>query len=281
MKSKLNYALTFLNLHKSNFRCPICFSELNLCDKKLLCCNNHSFDISKKGTVMLLNTSNYHQSNIYNSNLFAHRRAFINNNFYNEVYNFISNYINGHFNEYDNLTILDIGCGEALHSMKLLNMIKSKYVYIGFDFSKDAINMASDYNSDDKFFFVGDLTNIPVKDDSVDIILDFLSPYNENELRRLSKKESIIIKISPGKEYLKELRENQEMDDYVNESEVENNIKKNFGKYEKYNLRNTYQITKKDYHNLIAMTPIREKKEKEEINNITIDLNIYIMKGGL
>lgn len=46
---------------------------------------------------------------------------------------------------------------------------------------------------------MADLNNIPLKDESIDIILNILSPSNESEMSRLLKKDGIIIKVTPKK----------------------------------------------------------------------------------
>ena len=48
--------------------------------------------------------------------------------------------------------------------MNILNSLKLNYVYYGFDYSKTAIDMASYYNSDVRFYFVADVNNVPIKD---------------------------------------------------------------------------------------------------------------------
>lgn len=279
MKSKFEYALNFLKYNLKKFRCPICFGDLVINNRSIVCKNNHLYDITKKGTVSLIDTSYYKQSNIYNKNLFVHRREFIKNNYYKDIYNFVATWLNENVDKIEPKNILDIGCGEAIHSIRILELLDFNYNYFGFDYSKDAINLASDYNSENRFFFVGDLTNIPIKNESIDIILDFLSPYNEKEINRLIKKGSIFIKITPGSEYLKEFRESENIGEYSNESLVENNIKANFTNYKKFNIKNVYSLKENDMDNLRNMTPIRNKTAKNNFDKITIDLNIYIIKG--
>ena len=36
------------------YKCPVCDSELRKSEKQYVCCNNHNFDISRKGYVNLL-----------------------------------------------------------------------------------------------------------------------------------------------------------------------------------------------------------------------------------
>ena len=54
-------------------------------NSSLVCCNNHTFDYTKKGSINLIKANNYKASNIYTKELFINRRNFINNNFYKEI----------------------------------------------------------------------------------------------------------------------------------------------------------------------------------------------------
>lgn len=83
------------NLEKNKyFTCPYCKKELLINENRLTCKQNHNFDISKKGSLFLINTKKYRPSPIYDTNLFKNRREFIENKFYNSIYNNIANIIN-------------------------------------------------------------------------------------------------------------------------------------------------------------------------------------------
>lgn len=250
--------------------CPLCKSKFNLGNHNLICENNHSFNISKKGTTILLGNNHYKESKIYNYDLFYNRRKFINEMFYKILYDKIKEIINK-----ENITIVDLGCGEGAHTINILNNLKN-YKYYGFDYSKIAIDLASDYNNENRFYFVSDVNNIPIKSNSVDVVLDILSPYNEKEIKRILKNDGLFIKVSPNKKYLKEIR--KDIGSYENNVEVEDNFKKNFKTYEKYIVTQTLPLTKENFVYLANMTPIN----KENLNyskSITIDLIIYVVRG--
>lgn len=275
MLKKRDYLLNFLNLYNI-FICPICHKELNNENNALRCENNHTFDYTAKGTINLIKTSNYKSSPIYNKELFYNRRSFIKNNFYYDVYVEINKILNN--TNYSSMSILDVGCGESTHSMLILEHFKKNYIYYGFDYSSDAINIASDYISDNNVFFKASVDNIPIKDNSIDVILDFLSPYNEKEFHRVLKKDGIIIKISPSSNYLKELRTIANLGEYQKEKEVYNTIENRFEVLDKKTICKTFSINKEQSIQLIKMTPMNNLSEKIELNKITIDLNIYVLK---
>lgn len=186
MQSKKEVGLNFIKKFYTDFICPYCKEKMYFAGESLKCTNKHTFDITKKGTINFIISPKIKESKIYNEKLFVCRRKFIENGYYADVYELIANEINDL--NLDDITILDLGCGEGIHSMNILGKIKSNYKYFGFDYSKCAINLASDYNSSNRFYFNGDVNNIPIASDSIDVIIDFLSPYSESEVKRVVKK---------------------------------------------------------------------------------------------
>ena len=144
MKSKKEQGLDFIKNNINNFICPYCKNSLVLNETSLKCPNNHTFDLTKKGTINFITSPKIKESKIYNEKLFTCRRKFIQKGYYEEVYNIIAETINSL--NLNNLSILDLGCGEGTHTINILNKVKSNYNYYAFDYSKSAINLASDYN---------------------------------------------------------------------------------------------------------------------------------------
>ena len=59
---------------------------------------------------------------------------------------------------------------------------------IGFDISKDAIQLAASHYFDDAFWCVADLAHSPFAGEQFDAILNILSPSHYEEFGRLLKK---------------------------------------------------------------------------------------------
>ena len=277
MNSKNTMAKDIFTNNISLFICPICHKQLSINNNSLVCINNHNFDISKKGTVSLYKTSKLKDDKLYSTNLFYNRRLFINYGFYQKTNNIIIDIIKKKFIK---PTILDLGCGEGTFGYNIKKEIENSLI-LGIDLSKAGINHASDYLPYNYLPILADLNNIPIKDNSCDVIINILSPINKNEVYRLLRDNGIIIKVTPKKEYLKELRNMLEIKEYENETVIENNILNNYIVEDKFETNETLQLTTETLNNLIEMTPLTKHKinnNNNKIDKITIALNIYILK---
>ena len=273
MQSKKEVGLNFIKKFYTDFICPYCKEKMYFAGESLKCTNKHTFDITKKGTINFIISPKIKESKIYNEKLFTCRRKFIENGYYADVYESIANEINDL--NLDDITILDLGCGEGIHSMNILSKIKSNYKYFGFDYSKCAINLASDYNGSNRFYFNGDVNNIPIASDSMDVIIDFLSPYSESEIKRVLKKGGLFIKVAPSSDYLIELRNANGLEKYQKQQEIIGNLGKHFKNILTENYHKTFKIEKDDVENLIGMTPLKLNMTNLKIEKVTIDLNVY------
>lgn len=141
-----------------------------------------------------------------------------------------------------------------------------------------AIEIASDYNYPNRFYFVGDVNRLPIKSNSIDIVLDILSPFNEKEVKRVLKNNGLFIKVVPNTYYLRELKESINMPLYSNADAIEHNLVTKFNIINKYSLKYNLPITKEEYVFLFNMTPIKNKVNYHDVSNITIDLIIYFTK---
>ncbi len=280
MLKKIEYTKQNLNnnIIKNILICPICNNKITLQNNSLICKNKHCFDITKKGYFTLIKKNKLRNETIYDTNLYINRINFINNNFYDELHKLISKIINTKNNSQ---LIVDMGCGDGTHDNKILNLINNKETHIiGIDISKNGIELSSNYVNNNFIPIIADLNYLPINNKSTDIILNILSPSNEQEMKRILKEDGIIIKVTPKKEYLQELRKILNIKEYKNEQVIENNIKKNYTIIDKYTINETKKLNTKTLNNLINMTPLTKHYESHNINinQITIALNIYVLK---
>lgn len=255
--------------------CPICHGEMHMFqEKSLVCGQRHCFDISKQGYVNF----NPSKNTSYSEELFVHRHKIFADGFYQPLVNLIEDLVTGR-REYSNPLILDAGCGEGYYSKSVLP--NSRCVKLAFDISKKAVQLAAK-DCDAAFWMVADLDNIPVKSDSIDVILNILAPANYAEFNRVLKKDGVIIKVIPGENYLIELRKlavNQLMNKEYRNTAVVEYFKSQVRYVKKTRLSYQLPLNKAQAFSFAKMTPMMMAVKLDELclddlNAITIELDI-------
>jgi 23S rRNA (guanine745-N1)-methyltransferase len=269
------------------FKCPICSSKMNIVDEKsLICLNNHCFDLARSGYVNFLTRP---VKTDYDKAMFNSRSTISKYGFFDPMIDAITDIIGNviHNPSSGRMVVLDAGCGEGSHlhqiTEKLYSTTRNKFTGAGMDISKEGIQIAS-RQYPDCIWCVGDLTNSPFMDKKFDIILNILSPSNYAEFNRLITSDGVLIKVVPGRDYLKELRKllyhQTDKQSFSNEK-----VLKHFN--DNFNLIDSRQI----YYNktmdadilahLIKMTPLSWSAAEKEvdravnsINSITVDFTV-------
>ena len=266
----------------SSFACPICQENLTLVETSLKCSNRHSFDLAKFGYVNL--SPQIKQSANYDKENFQNRQQILEAGFYQTILETISDLL---ARLETAKTILDIGCGEGFYSRKLQETHSDKTFY-AFDISKDSVQIAA--KSEPNWavnWFVGDLARLPIKDTSMDILLDIFSPANYGEFRRVLSKNGILIKVIPTENHLKEIR--QMAQDQLTKKDYSNqDIKEHFQEHFRIQSRQIASLTKpisaEQRQALLAMTPLlfhvdHTKIDWSQLTEITIEAEILFGKA--
>ena len=263
------------------FSCPICQENLTLLETSFKCCNRHSFDLAKFGYVNL--APQIKQSANYDKENFQNRQQILEASFYQAILEVVSDLLS---NSKNAKTILDIGCGEGFYSRKLQERHPDKTFY-AFDISKDSVQIAA--KSEPNWavnWFVGDLARLPIKDASMDILLDIFSPANYGEFRRVLSKDGILIKVIPTKNHLKEIRQRVQDQltnkDYSNQ-DIKNHFQNNFTILSSKTASLTKPITAEQLQALLSMTPLlfhidQTKIDWSQLTEITIEAEILVGK---
>ena len=264
------------------FACPICQENLTLLESSLKCCNRHSFDLAKFGYVNL--APQIKQSANYDKENFQNRQQILEAGFYRAILEAVSDLL---ANSETSTTILDIGCGEGFYSRKLQENHPEKTFY-AFDISKDSVQIAA--KSEPNWavnWFVGDLARLPIKDASMDILLDIFSPANYGEFRRVLSKDGILIKVIPTENHLKEIRQKVQDQltnkDYSNQ-DIKNHFQEHFTILSSQTASLTKTITAEQLKALLSMTPLlfhidHTKIDWNQLTEITIEAEILIGKA--
>lgn len=255
--------------------CPNCKTELIKIDKTYKCINNHSFDISKEGYVnLLINKSNAGD----NLNMIKARIAFLEKGYFDLL-------LNGLLFEIESLNlndskIIDLGCADGYYT----NSISKKHPkIIGFDISKDAIKLASKHHKN-ILFIVASAKDLPLSNKSVDIILNIFAPHFIDEYMRVLNDDGFLIKVTPNKNHLLELKEALYEEAYLTKEKPleESSIEI----YKSKDITYKVNILDDDIQNLLLMTPYFYTTSKDDINKLskiknlelTLDFNITIYK---
>ena len=263
------------------FACPNCQENLTLVESGLKCSNRHSFDLAKFGYVNL--APQIKQSANYDKENFQNRQQILEARFYQAILEDISDLL---ANSETSTTVLDVGCGEGFYSRKLQESHPDKNFY-AFDISKDSVQIAAKSEANWAVnWFVGDLARLPIKDASMDILLDIFSPANYGEFRRVLSKDGILIKVIPTENHLKEIRQKVQDQltnkDYSNQ-DIKNHFQEHFTILSNQTASLTKTITAEQLQTLLSMTPLlfhvdQTKIDWSQLTEITIEAEILVGK---
>ena len=266
----------------SSFACSICQENLTMVETSLKCSKRHSFDLAKFGYVNL--APQIKQSANYDKENFQNRQEILEAGFYQAILETISDLL---ARLETAKTILDIGCGEGFYSRKLQESHSEKTFY-AFDISKDSVQIAA--KSEPNWavnWFVGDLARLPIKDASMDILLDIFSPANYGEFRRVLSKDGILVKVIPTENHLKEIRqmvkEQLTKKDYSNQ-DIKEHFQEHFSIQSSQIASLTKPITPEQRQALLSMTPLlfnidQTKIDWSKLTEITIEAEILVGKA--
>lgn len=264
------------------FACPICQENLTVVETSLKCSNRHSFDLAKFGYVNL--APQIKQSANYDKENFQNRQQILEAGFYQAILKGISDLL---ATKPFTKTVLDIGCGEGFYSRKLQEVHPEKTFY-AFDISKDSVQIAAKSEPNWAInWFVGDLARLPIKDTSMDILLDIFSPANYGEFRRVLSKDGILIKVIPTEKHLKEIRQLAQdqltKKDYSNQ-DIKEHFQEHFSIQSSQIASLTKPITAEQRQALLSMTPLlfhvnQSKIDWSQLTEITIETEILVGKA--
>ena len=247
--------------------CPVCGDALTESDRSFTCGNGHCFDKAKEGYVNLLTSSHKPGNTIGdNKDMARNRREFLTKGYFDALVCGISEFIKE--KAIPHPTIADICCGEGYYGHR----IKSEFDcdMFGFDLSKEMVRLAAK-RKDGITYFVGNLSHIPVRDESVDIALHLFAPFHEKEFGRIIKDDGYILSVVAGENHLFELKELLYDTPYKNDEEPPKAESLSLLEKRKFTAR-VHLETNDDIMTLFKMTPYyyhTKDSDKAKIENLS------------
>ncbi len=272
--------------YKNLYACPICGKKIRFHAGSLVCKKEHCFDISAKGYVNMLGATRPLKG--YDKQFFKSRGEFFAKGYYAHILDAIIKKVSEIKAAADGsepvtqLVLVDAGCGEGYYSSALAGKIEGLQI-IAFDIAADAIACAAK-SKENVAWTIADVTNIPVKDDVCDILLDVFTPASYKEFGRILKKGGYILKVIPGSNHLKELRkaarDQLKNKDYSGE-DVSDYFEQHYDIISRETLTNTMPIDQETLKTLTEMTPLLfdvdvSRLDLSEISEITVEAQLII-----
>ena len=182
-------------------QCPKCGGALALTEQSLICESGHCYDLSRRGYVNLA-PAHRQSGDKYDEALFESRGRVFAAGFYAPGRDALCAVLDGRSEPF---TLVDAGCGEGYYARAVQARFTAAQV-IGLDLNREAVALAA-RSAERGGWFVADLKRLPVKNGAADAVLSVFSPADYAEFRRVLAPDGELIKVVPGPDYLREVRE--------------------------------------------------------------------------
>ncbi|MBQ5823412.1 MAG: methyltransferase domain-containing protein [Clostridia bacterium] len=254
--------------------CPVCKSELTKNGNALRCANTHSFDTAKEGYVNLLTGSKSGSLIGDNREMARSRKSFLDKGYFEPAAKAVCRELMTLRPE----TVLDICCGEGYYTQMIKESCECK-VY-GFDISKEMVRLAAKRKCG-ATFFVANMSDIPLEDNSIDCAVHLFAPLCEKEFLRVIKPGGYLISVCPGTDHLWEMKAVLYDTPYKNEElcpEIDG-----FTAVKTFNSVHTAKLTcREDIDALFKMTPYyyhtsaQDKEKLLTLDSLKTKIDFYI-----
>ena len=195
----------------TEFICPVCQQRLTRENNSYVCPSHHTFDIAKSGYINLLTASKMNSKTPGDSKeMVAARRDFLDRGYYAPLREALKEEACSLGAE----VYFDAGCGTGYYSSFVAKALECRC--LGVDISKFATDIAAkrDKNS---LFAVASVYDLPLEDESVDLITNVFSPMADSEYKRVLKSGGHLLYVVPGPRHLYSLKEILYSEPYENE----------------------------------------------------------------
>ncbi len=255
-------------------RCPTCGQPLHRLGDNLTCPGGHLLNVHKKGCVNVLRSP---VDSCYDTALFQARRRVFDAGCYTPVVDAVDELLPAGPHR-----LLDAGCGDGWYINALLAR-HSAWRGAGVDISRDAIFQATEQAAP-AMWCVADLRRLPFADGAFTAVLDVLTPASYEEFRRVLAPEGVLVKVYPGRDYLRELRAARGMPPYQ-EGQVDEYLREKARVLRQRRVTAACPVDEVLWRDFVWMTPLNQDLSAEEkdllaeksARQVTIDLHVALV----
>ena len=195
----------------TEFLCPVCRQELTRENNSYICPSHHTFDIAKSGYINLLTASKMNSKTPGDSKeMVGARRDFLDRGYYAPLRDALTK----EACELGADVYFDAGCGTGYYTSAVANALGCQC--LGVDISKFATDIAAKRQKD-ALFAVASVYDLPLENESVDLITNVFSPMADSEYKRILKSGGHLLYVVPGPKHLFSLKEILYDEPYENE----------------------------------------------------------------
>ncbi len=240
-----------------------------------MCENKHCFDIAKSGYVnLILSNKSLHGDD---KKMVLARRTFLNSGHYKILCDALCDSVKS-VSEMSSV-IFDAGCGECYYTSEVSKAC-SGAVVLGIDLSKDALIAGIKRNAE-LLLAAASVYDIPLADESSDVVISVFAPMASQEFRRILKKNGVLIRVIPLARHLFGMKKILYENPYENEEERE--TPEGFEFLSERQIRSEIHLLHDEIVSLFEMTPYfyrTDKKGQERlyaVDNLNTEIEFGIL----
>jgi 23S rRNA (guanine745-N1)-methyltransferase len=182
-------------------RCPVCAAPFEADRTALRCANGHAVDIARQGYVNLLSGSAA-PGTADTAGMVAARAEFLASGHYAAIADAVARMAGGR----ERGVVLDAGAGTGYYLVRVLDEVPGGRG-LALDISKFAARRAARAHPRIAAAVCDTWRALPVRDRSVEVVLDVFAPRNGPEFARVLKPDGILVVVTPTARHLAELVE--------------------------------------------------------------------------